>query len=71
MMYVNLFWAFAHPEVYILVLPAFGVLSEVIATFTGKRLFGYRSMIYATMAITVISYIVWLHHFFTMGAGET
>ncbi len=69
MMYVNLFWAWGHPEVYILVLPAFGVFSEVVATFTGKRLFGYKSMVYATMAITVISYIVWLHHFFTMGAG--
>lgn len=69
MMYVNLFWAWGHPEVYILVLPAFGVFSEIIATFAGKRLFGYNSMIYATMAITVISYIVWLHHFFTMGGG--
>ena len=69
MMYVNLFWAWGHPEVYILILPAFGVFSEVVATFTGKRLFGYKSMVYATMAITVISYIVWLHHFFTMGAG--
>jgi len=69
MLYVNLFWAWGHPEVYILVLPAFGVFSEVAATFSGKRLFGYTSMIYATMAITVISYLVWLHHFFTMGAG--
>ena len=69
MMYVNLFWAWGHPEVYILVLPAFGVFSEVVATFTGKRLFGYSSMVYATIAITVISYIVWLHHFFTMGSG--
>ncbi|HUX20903.1 MAG TPA: cbb3-type cytochrome c oxidase subunit I, partial [Spirochaetia bacterium] len=69
MMYVNLFWAWGHPEVYILVLPAFGVFSEVVATFSGKRLFGYKSMVYATIAITVISYIVWLHHFFTMGAG--
>jgi cytochrome o ubiquinol oxidase subunit 1 len=69
MMYVNLFWAWGHPEVYILVLPAFGVFSEVVATFSGKRLFGYKSMVYATIAITIISYIVWLHHFFTMGAG--
>jgi len=69
MMYVNLFWAWGHPEVYILVLPAFGVFSEVIATFTGKKLFGYTSMIYATVAITVLSFIVWLHHFFTMGSG--
>ncbi len=69
MMYVNLFWAWGHPEVYILILPAFGIFSEVLATFTGKRLFGYTSMIYATMAITVLSFIVWLHHFFTMGSG--
>jgi len=69
MMYVNLFWAWGHPEVYILVLPAFGVFSEVTATFSGKRLFGYTSMVWATMAITVLSFIVWLHHFFTMGSG--
>jgi len=69
MMYVNLFWAWGHPEVYILVLPAFGVFSEVISTFTGKRLFGYTSMIYATVAITILSFMVWLHHFFTMGSG--
>jgi cytochrome o ubiquinol oxidase subunit I len=69
MLYVNLFWAWGHPEVYILVLPAFGIFSEVVATFTGKRLFGYTSMIWATIAITVLSFIVWLHHFFTMGAG--
>jgi len=69
MLYVNLFWAWGHPEVYILVLPAFGVFSEVAATFSGKRLFGYVSMVWATMAITVLSFIVWLHHFFTMGAG--
>ncbi|THD46992.1 MAG: cytochrome o ubiquinol oxidase subunit I [Bradyrhizobium sp.] len=69
MMYVNLFWAWGHPEVYILVLPAFGIFSEVIATFSGKPLFGYRSMIVATMAICVLSFMVWLHHFFTMGAG--
>jgi len=69
MMYVNLFWAWGHPEVYILILPAFGVFSEVLATFSGKRLFGYTSMIYATLAITVLSFLVWLHHFFTMGSG--
>jgi cytochrome o ubiquinol oxidase subunit I len=69
MMYVNLFWVWGHPEVYILVLPAFGVFSEVIATFSGKPLFGYRSMVAATMAICVLSFLVWLHHFFTMGAG--
>src|SRR5277367_3855238 len=69
MMYVNLIWAWGHPEVYILILPAFGVFSEVIATFSGKPLFGYRSMVMATMAICVLSFMVWLHHFFTMGAG--
>jgi cytochrome o ubiquinol oxidase subunit 1 len=69
MMYVNLFWIWGHPEVYILVLPAFGIYSEVVSTFSGKPLFGYRSMVLATMAICVISFMVWLHHFFTMGAG--
>jgi cytochrome o ubiquinol oxidase subunit I len=69
MMYVNLFWAWGHPEVYILVLPAFGIFSEVTATFSGKPLFGYKSMVWATIAITFLSFIVWLHHFFTMGAG--
>ena len=69
MMYVNLIWAWGHPEVYILILPAFGVFSEVIATFSGKPVFGYRSMVLATLAICGLSFIVWLHHFFTMGAG--
>jgi cytochrome o ubiquinol oxidase subunit I len=69
MMFVNLIWAWGHPEVYILVLPAFGIFSEVFATFSGKPLFGYRSMVAATMAICLISFVVWLHHFFTMGAG--
>jgi cytochrome o ubiquinol oxidase subunit 1 len=69
MMFMNLIWAWGHPEVYILILPAFGVFSEVVATFSGKPLFGYRSMVLATMAICVISFMVWLHHFFTMGAG--
>ena len=69
MMYINLIWAWGHPEVYILVLPAFGVFSEVISTFSGKPLFGYRSMVIATMAICLLSFMVWLHHFFTMGAG--
>jgi cytochrome o ubiquinol oxidase subunit 1 len=69
MMYVNLIWAWGHPEVYILVLPAFGIFSEVVSTFSSKRLFGYKSMVWAIMAITVLSYSVWLHHFFTMGAG--
>ncbi|MGH7237380.1 MAG: cbb3-type cytochrome c oxidase subunit I, partial [Candidatus Saccharimonadales bacterium] len=69
MMYVNLIWAWGHPEVYILVLPAFGVFSEVVPTFSRKRLFGYRSMVWAIWAIVGLSFIVWLHHFFTMGAG--
>jgi len=69
MMYVSLIWIWGHPEVYILILPAFGVFSEVVATFSGKPLFGYRSMVMATMAICVLSFVVWLHHFFTMGAG--
>ncbi|PWE56989.1 cytochrome o ubiquinol oxidase subunit I [Metarhizobium album] len=71
MMYVNLIWIWGHPEVYILVLPAFGIFSEVVATFCGKRLFGYASMVYATVVITILSYIVWLHHFFTMGSGAS
>ncbi len=71
MMYVNLIWIWGHPEVYVLILPAFGVFSEVVATFSGKRLFGYTSMVYATLVITILSYIVWLHHFFTMGAGAS
>jgi cytochrome o ubiquinol oxidase subunit I len=69
MMFMNLIWAWGHPEVYILVLPAFGIYSEVVSTFSGKPLFGYRSMVLATMAICIISFMVWLHHFFTMGAG--
>ncbi|MGY6272562.1 cytochrome o ubiquinol oxidase subunit I [Achromobacter denitrificans] len=69
MMYVNLIWIWGHPEVYILVLPAFGVYSEIVATFARKTLFGYKSMVYATAAIGVLSFLVWLHHFFTMGAG--
>lgn len=68
MMYVNLFWAWGHPEVYILVLPAFGIFSEVVATYSRKKLFGYTSMVWAIVAITVLSFLVWLHHFFTMGA---
>ena len=69
MMFVNLIWAWGHPEVYILILPAFGIFSEVVSTFSGKPLFGYRSMILATMVICLLSFTVWLHHFFTMGAG--
>ncbi|MDB6452622.1 cytochrome o ubiquinol oxidase subunit I [Falsirhodobacter sp. 20TX0035] len=71
MMYVNLIWIWGHPEVYILILPLFGVFSEVVSTFSGKRLFGYTSMIYATVVITILSYLVWLHHFFTMGSGAS
>ena len=69
MMFMNLIWAWGHPEVYILILPAFGIFSEVISTFSGKPLFGYRSMVMATMAICILAFMVWLHHFFTMGAG--
>ena len=69
MMFMNLIWAWGHPEVYILILPAFGVFSEVVSTFSGKPLFGYRSMVAATMVICILSFMVWLHHFFTMGAG--
>jgi len=69
MMYVNLIWAWGHPEVYILVLPAFGAFSEIVATFSRKKLFGYTSMVWALIAITFLSFTVWLHHFFTMGAG--
>jgi cytochrome o ubiquinol oxidase subunit 1 len=71
MMYVNLFWAWGHPEVYILVLPSFGIFSEVVATFSQKKLFGYASMVWALIAITFLSFLVWLHHFFTMGAGPS
>src|SRR5579863_4995857 len=69
MMFMNLIWAWGHPEVYILVLPAFGIFSEVVSTFSGKPLFGRRSMVMATMVICMLSFLVWLHHFFTMGAG--
>lgn len=71
MMYVNLIWIWGHPEVYILILPVFGIFSEVVAACSGKRLFGYASMVYATVVITILSYIVWLHHFFTMGSGAS
>ncbi|EIZ78502.1 cytochrome-c oxidase [Novosphingobium sp. Rr 2-17] len=71
MMYVNLIWIWGHPEVYILILPLFGVFSEVTSTFSGKRLFGYTSMVYATCVIMILSYVVWLHHFFTMGSGAS
>ena len=71
MMYVNLIWAWGHPEVYILILPAFGIFSEVVPTFSEKRLFGYISMVWALIVITFLSFIVWLHHFFTMGASPS
>ncbi|WP_198158520.1 cytochrome o ubiquinol oxidase subunit I [Sphingomonas hankookensis] len=71
MMYVNMIWIWGHPEVYILVLPVFGVFSEVVSTFSSKRLFGYTSMVYALLVITILSYLVWLHHFFTMGSGAS
>ena len=69
MMYINLIWIWGHPEVYILILPLFGVFSEIVPTFSGKPLFAYSSMVYATIAIMILSYLVWLHHFFTMGSG--
>ncbi|HKR77878.1 MAG TPA: cytochrome o ubiquinol oxidase subunit I [Rhodanobacter sp.] len=69
MMYVNLIWVWGHPEVYILMVPCFGVFSEIISTFSGKPLFGYKSMVWATVAIGGLSFLVWLHHFFTMGSG--
>ncbi len=71
MMYVNMIWIWGHPEVYILILPAFGVFSEVTSAFCGKRLFGYTSMVYALLVITILAYLVWLHHFFTMGSGAS
>ena len=69
MNYPNLFWIWGHPEVYILILPAFGIFSEVVSTFSKKRLFGYESLVYATAAIAILSFTVWLHHFFTMGSS--
>src|SRR5690606_15985355 len=70
-MYVNLIWIWGHPEVYILILPLFGVFSEIVSTYSSKRLFGYASMVYASVVITILSYLVWLHHFFTMGSGAS
>ncbi|MHC9234512.1 cytochrome o ubiquinol oxidase subunit I [Pseudooceanicola sp. 502str34] len=69
MMYVNLIWIWGHPEVYILIIPIFGVFSEIVSTFSGKPLFGYKTMVWATACIMVLSFVVWLHHFFTMGSG--
>ncbi|WP_406946016.1 cytochrome aa3 quinol oxidase subunit I [Halobacillus sp. SY10] len=69
MMWANLFWMWGHPEVYIVILPAFGIFSEVIATFAKKRLFGYNVMVWSMIVIALLSFLVWVHHFFTMGAG--
>ncbi|MBO7743332.1 cbb3-type cytochrome c oxidase subunit I [Paenibacillus sp. MWE-103] len=69
MMYVNLIWMWGHPEVYIVVLPAFGIFSEIVATFSRKRIFGYKSMVFALMSISILSFFTWVHHFFTMGSG--
>lgn len=69
MLYINLIWIWGHPEVYILILPAFGIFSEIVSTFSKKYLFGYKSLVWATIVITILSFLVWLHHFFTMGAG--
>ena len=69
MMYTNLFWIWGHPEVYFVVLPAFGFISEIVSTFSEKPMFNYTSMVVATMGITGVSWLVWLHHYFTMGQG--
>ncbi|WP_019533253.1 cbb3-type cytochrome c oxidase subunit I [Paenibacillus ginsengihumi] len=69
MMYINLIWMWGHPEVYIVILPAFGIFSEVVATFSKKRLFGYKSMVFAMISISILSFFTWAHHFFTMGSG--
>ncbi|MCF6136536.1 cytochrome aa3 quinol oxidase subunit I [Pseudalkalibacillus berkeleyi] len=69
MLWANLFWVWGHPEVYILILPAFGIYSEIISTFSKRNLYGYKSMVASMVLISVLSFVVWAHHFFTMGQG--
>ncbi|MGE6377633.1 cytochrome aa3 quinol oxidase subunit I [Peribacillus muralis] len=69
MLWANLFWIWGHPEVYIVILPAFGIYSEIISTFARRNLYGYKSMVVSMVAISVLSFVVWAHHFFTMGHG--
>lgn len=69
MMYINLIWMWGHPEVYIVILPAFGIFSEIVSAFSKKKLFGYKSMVFALMSISFFSFFTWAHHFFTMGSG--
>ncbi|WP_409296947.1 cytochrome aa3 quinol oxidase subunit I [Peribacillus sp. SCS-26] len=69
MLWANLFWVWGHPEVYILILPAFGIYSEIISTFARRNLYGYKSMVYSMVVISAYSFLVWAHHFFTMGQG--
>ncbi|MCY8231266.1 cytochrome aa3 quinol oxidase subunit I [Priestia endophytica] len=69
MLWANLFWVWGHPEVYIVILPAFGIFSEIVCTFARKTLFGYKAMVFSMIAIAGLSFLVWVHHFFTMGAG--
>ena len=71
MQYANLFWMFGHPEVYVLIIPAFGIFSEISATFSAKKVYGYNSLVYAMISIAIVSFLVWLHHFFTMGQSST
>jgi len=69
MLWANLFWVWGHPEVYIVILPAFGIFSEIIATFARKNLYGYKSMVMSMVVISLLSFVVWAHHFYTMGHG--